>query len=58
MSLAWVLHIFIGATLSGVGLVIALVAGVDSFATLLLTAAMGFIAADFVSSRIARKLGG
>ncbi len=57
MSLASILHIFIGATLSGTAVVIALVLGIAQFWVLLGAAAIGFIAALPLSYVIARQLG-
>lgn len=50
------LHLFIGATLSGVAVIAALVSGHDSVAMLLLSAGTGFILAVPVSAGVARRL--
>lgn len=54
--LALILHIFIGATLSGVFLVAALVAGYDSLMVLLGAVLAGFIVAIPVATQIAKRL--
>ncbi|MFY9211538.1 MAG: CTP synthetase [Aestuariivita sp.] len=50
------LHLFIGTTLSGSALIVALVLGYDSAAVLFAAAAIGFIAAFPVSYLIALRL--
>lgn len=56
IRLALMLHLFIGATLSGVAVIAALVSGHDSVAMLLLSAGTGFILAVPVSAGVARRL--
>lgn len=56
IRLALILHVFIGATLSGVGVIAALVSGQDSVAMLLLSAGAGFVLAIPVSALVARSL--
>jgi len=51
-----VLHLFVGATLAGVGLVVALVAGLDSFWMLGGAVLAGFVVAGPVSWIVARRL--
>lgn len=57
MPLSWILHIFIGATLSGVALVVTLVAGGDSLIQLIAAAIIGCLVALPLSRLIARQLG-
>lgn len=56
--LALILHIFIGATLSGVFLVAALVAGIDSMMVLLGAVLVGFLVAVPVATYVAKRLMG
>lgn len=56
LRLSLILHVFIGATLSGVAIVAALVAGVASLWVILGVALAGFVIAFPVSHMIARKL--
>ncbi|MTJ04797.1 MAG: CTP synthetase [Sediminimonas qiaohouensis] len=53
-----ILHLFIGATLSGVGLIAVLVAGYGSGWTLAGAALAGFILAFPVSYAVARAMAG
>ena len=52
------LHLFIGATLSGVGIVLVLVAGPGGLWPLVGAALLGFVLAFPISVKIARALGG
>lgn len=54
--LAAILHIFIGATLSGVAVVVALVMGATSFSVVLAAAALGFLVAIPCSAYIAKQI--
>lgn len=56
VRLALILHLFIGATLSGMAVIASLVTGHDSAAMLLLAAGTGFILAVPVSAIVARRL--
>lgn len=56
LRLSLILHLFIGATLSGIAIVVALVAGVASLWAILGAAIAGFVVAFPVSHIIARKL--
>lgn len=56
LRLSMILHLFIGATLSGVAIVAALVAGFASLKVILLVALAGFVLAFPVSHAIAKKL--
>lgn len=56
LRLSLILHLFIGATLSGVAIVVVLVTGYASLTAILLAALAGFIAAFPVSYVIAKKL--
>ncbi|GHH01858.1 hypothetical protein [Pseudodonghicola xiamenensis] len=52
------LHLFIGATLSGVALVVVLVAGIDGFWPLTGAVLGGFLLGFPVARRVARAMGG
>ena len=54
--LTLILHLFIGATLSGVGIVVALVAGYDTLPAILGAALAGVLAAFPLSWLIARAI--
>ncbi len=56
LRLALILHLFIGATLGGVGVIAALVAGVNSGLMLFLVALAGFLLAFPVSWKVAQAL--
>ena len=59
--MAWlivILHLFIGASLSGVFIVLSLLAGYTTLGALLSAAAIGFVLAFPVSWLIARRLRG
>lgn len=58
VRLALILHLFIGATLGGVLLVAALIAGYDTLWALLGAMLAGFVIAIPVAARIARVLMG
>lgn len=54
--LTMILHLFIGATLSGVGIVVVLVAGFASLWALLGAALLGMVVAFPVSHMVAKAL--
>jgi adenine/guanine phosphoribosyltransferase-like PRPP-binding protein len=54
--LTLILHLFIGASLAGIAVMIALVSGVDDMTHILGTAALGFLLAIPVSIAIANRL--
>ncbi|MQQ07909.1 CTP synthetase [Epibacterium sp. SM1979] len=56
LRLALILHVFIGATLCGVGVIAALVMGYTSAAAILVGAGLGFVAALPVSWAVAKSL--
>lgn len=56
MTLFLILHIFIGSTLAGVGVIVALTMGFVTAQAILLTAAIGFVAAFPVSWLVAQRL--
>ena len=56
MPLILILHIFIGATLAGSGVVVALVLGFDTLAPILVAGALGFLAAFPISWLVAREI--
>ena len=45
LQLGLIMHLFIGSTLSGVAVIVALVSGQDTLIPILIAAALGFIAA-------------
>ncbi len=56
MPLILILHIFIGATLAGSGVVVALVLGFDTLAPILVAGVLGFLAAFPISWLVAREI--
>lgn len=54
--LSLILHLFIGSTISGIAIVVALVAEVSSPWTILWVAVAGFLLAFPASYQVARKL--
>lgn len=54
--LALILHLLIGTTLSGVGVLAALVMGHVSVSAILIAAALGFVLAVPVSWQVAKRL--
>ncbi|MCE8007517.1 CTP synthetase [Aestuariivita sp.] len=56
LPLLLILHIFIGSTLAGIGVIFALSMGYDTLVPILVTASVGFVAGFPVSYAIARKL--
>lgn len=56
LGLGLILHLFIGATLSGVGVIAALIAGYDTLMPILAAAGIGFVGAFPVSWAVARQL--
>ena len=54
--LTLILHLFIGATLSGVAIIVALVMGYSALTPILIAAALGFVAAFPISHLVAKKL--
>lgn len=55
-SLILILHIFIGSTLAGIGVVAALAAGMDTLNPILISAALGFLVAFPVSWGVAGQI--
>lgn len=56
LRLAFILHLFIGSTMAGIGVIVALVAGLDTLWPIVIAAAIGFAAAFPVTYVVARKL--
>lgn len=56
MGLILILHIFIGSTLAGSAVIAALTLGYDTLTPILITAALGFVAAFPVSYAVARRI--
>lgn len=54
--LAFILHLFIGSTLAGIGVIVALVIGQDTLAPILISALIGFVMAFPVTWAVAKKL--
>ncbi len=57
LALALVIHIFLGSTLAGSAVIVALVLGADSALPLVGAAILGFVAAVPASWLIAKRLG-
>ena len=58
LRLGFILHLFIGSTLAGSGVIAALVMGHDTLIPILIAAAIGFVAAFPVTWIVTRKLTG
>lgn len=58
LRLALILHLFIGSTLAGSAVVVALTVGQDTLRPILLAALIGFVASFPVTWAVARKLYG
>ena len=56
LRLGFILHLFIGSTLAGIGVIAALVTGYDSLYPILIAALIGFLAAFPVTWAVTRKL--
>ena len=56
LRLAFVLHLFIGSTLAGSAMIVALVSGHDTLAPLLWSALAGFLVAFPVTWVVTKKL--
>lgn len=56
LRLAFILHLFIGSTLAGVGVIAVLVAGTSAPLLILTVAAIGFVLALPVTWMVARRL--
>ncbi|OAN72572.1 CTP synthetase [Rhodobacteraceae bacterium EhC02] len=56
LRLGFILHLFIGSTLAGIGVIAALVTGYDSLYPILTAALLGFLAAFPVTWAVTRKL--
>jgi hypothetical protein len=56
LTLLLILHIFIGSTLAGVGVIVALTLGMTGAGAIIWSAAIGFVAAFPVSWMVARRL--
>ncbi|SEO49846.1 hypothetical protein SAMN04490248_10631 [Salinihabitans flavidus] len=56
LRLAFILHLFIGSTMAGIGVIVALVIGQDTLWPIVIAAAIGFAAAFPVTYLVARKL--
>ena len=56
LRLGFILHLFIGATLAGVGVIAALVGGYDTASGILIAALLGFVLAFPVTWAVARAL--
>ena len=54
--LALLLHIFIGSTLAGTGVIVALVIGKDTLMPILLSALIGFVLSIPASILVAKRL--
>ncbi len=56
LRLGLILHLFIGSTLAGIGVIAALVSGFDTLYPILITAALGFVLAVPVTWLVTRAL--
>ena len=56
LRLGFILHLFIGSTLAGIGVIAALVAGYDTLYPILIAAVVGFLVAFPVTWLVTRKL--
>ncbi len=56
LRLGFILHLFIGSTLAGSAVIVALVLGRDTLTPILIAAALGFIAAFPVTWMVTKKL--
>ncbi len=56
LRLGFILHLFIGSTLAGIGVIAALVTGYDTLSPILIAAAVGFLAAIPVTWAVAKAL--
>jgi len=56
LRLGFILHLFIGSTLAGIGVIAALVAGYDTLYPILIAAVGGFLIAFPVTWLVTRKL--
>ena len=56
LQLFLIIHIFIGSTLAGAGVIVALTLGLDTAIPLIASAAIGFLIAFPVSWLVAKKI--
>lgn len=56
LMLVLILHIFIGSTVAGSAVVVALATGYDTLAPILITAGIGFLAAFPVSWYVVKRI--
>lgn len=56
LRLSLILHLFIGSTLAGVAVIVALVSGFDTMRGILIAAVLGFFLAFPVSAYVAKEL--
>lgn len=56
LRLGFILHLFIGSTLAGTGVIAALVSGFDTLNPILITALLGFLLAVPVTWLVTRAL--
>jgi hypothetical protein len=56
LRLGFILHLFIGSTLAGIGVIAALVTGYDTLTPILMSALVGFLAAFPVTWAVTRAL--
>lgn len=56
MRLAFIVHLFVGATLTGMAIVIALTMGWDTLQPLLVAAVLGWLVSIPVSWAVAKKI--
>lgn len=56
LRLGFILHLFIGSTLAGIGVIAALVTGYDTLTPILIAALVGFLVAFPVTWAVTRAL--
>ncbi|SFL35169.1 CTP synthetase [Shimia haliotis] len=56
LRLSLILHLFIGSTLAGVAVIVALVSGFDTMRGILIAAVMGYLVGYPVSAYVAKEL--
>lgn len=56
LRLGFILHLFIGSTMAGIGVIAALATGFDTLYPILIAALVGFLAAFPVTWIVTRKL--
>ncbi len=58
LALTLIIHLFVGATLAGSAVILALVLGLDTLTPILIAAAVGFLVGFPISWFVAKRIGG